>query len=92
MNARNAVHAATVAWLLLVMATGIGWALGHSVRSGAPEAVSVAMVGVIATAFVKVWIVGFQFMELRDAPWWLRRGFDAWVLGVGSVLVAICLG
>ncbi|TVT48668.1 MAG: hypothetical protein FHP94_09165 [Denitromonas halophila] len=92
MNARVFGHPATVAWLLLVIATGVGWALGHSVRANGSVAGSVAMVGVITTAFVKVWIVGFQFMELRDAPWWLRRGFDAWVLVVGSVLVVISLG
>jgi cytochrome c oxidase subunit 4 len=38
-----------------------------------------------------VWIVGFQFMELRHAPRWLRHSFDTWVTIVCATLVIICL-
>lgn len=50
------------------------------------------MAGVIVTTFVKAWVIGFQFMELKHAPRWLRHMYDAWVVGVCAVLVAICIG
>lgn len=50
-----------------MVATGIGWWFGHSVH-GITNYTSVAITGVVVTAMVKVWIVGFQFMELRSAP------------------------
>lgn len=81
---------ATVAWLALVAATGIGWWLGHTAQS-AQGSLRPAIAGVIVTAFVKVWIVGFQFMELKHAPRWLRHSFDAWVGLVCAILVIICL-
>lgn len=80
-----------IAWAILVVATGIGWWFGRAAQgSGAhgPEALS----GVIVTAFFKAWIVGFEFMELRGAPRWLRHGYDAWTVGVCAALLWICLG
>ena len=79
--------ATTVAWLILVVATGVGWWLGQTNTQG----VAVATAGVIVVAFLKVWIVGFQFMELRHAPRWLRHAFDAWIVAVGVALLVIWL-
>lgn len=81
----------TYAWLILVVATGIGWWFGH-LEQGESSSRQVAMTGVIVTGFVKAWIVGFQFMELKHAPRWLRHTYDAWVIVVCVVLVAICIG
>lgn len=50
-----------------------------------------ATAGVIVVAFAKVWVVAFQFMELRHAPRWLRHGFDAWIIGICSTLMVILL-
>ena len=87
----NLVHnAMTLAWIALITATGVGWWLGHTAQSG-QENVQLATAGIIVTAFIKVWIVGFQFMELRHAPRWLRHTFDAWALTVCSMLIIICL-
>lgn len=80
-----------IAWLILIIATLIGWWLGntgHNVSGGLP----LATAGVIITAFIKVWVVGFQFMELRCAPRWLRHGFDLWAVVMCSVLIVICTG
>jgi cytochrome c oxidase subunit IV len=86
-----AVSPYTAAWLVLVAATGIGWWFGHLERGG-PSGGQWAMVGVIVTAFAKAWIVGFQFMELKHAPRWLRHAYDAWIVLVCGAVVVICLG
>lgn len=85
------LDAGTLAWLVLMLATGIGWWFGHAAQSSADN-IRVATLGVLGTAFAKIWIVGFQFMELRGAPRALRYAFDAWTLGICTVLVAICIG
>jgi hypothetical protein len=82
--------ATTIAWLVLVIATGLGWWLGQT-DQGDMQVLSLATAGVIVVAFLKVWIVGFQFMELRHAPRWLRHAFDAWVVALCVALVVICL-
>jgi len=82
--------ATTVAWLILVIATALGWWLGQAGQANT-QGVSLATAGAIVVAFIKVWIVGFQFMELRHAPRWLRHTFDAWVVAVCVALLLICL-
>ena len=82
--------ATTVAWLLLVVATGVGWWLGQAGQANAQQ-MALATAGVIVVAFIKVWIVGFQFMELRHAPRWLRHTFDAWIITVCFALLFVCL-
>ena len=82
---------ATIALLVLVAATGVAWWLGQADRGGG-HAGALATAGVIVVAFIKVWIVGFQFMELRHAPRWLRHAFDGWIFAVCVALVAICIG
>jgi hypothetical protein len=58
--------ATTVAWLILVVATGLGWWLGQTGQAST-RGVALATGGVIAVAFIKVWIVAFQFMEASPA-------------------------
>ncbi len=76
----------TVTWLVLLVATAVGWWLGAGTASGA----SLAIAGVLVVAFAKVWLVAFQFMELRTAPRWLRHVFEVWIVGVCVVLLIIC--
>ena len=85
------INNATLAWLLLIVGTGVAWWLGQTGRVD-EQAGALAIAGVIVVAFVKVWIVGFQFMELRYAPRWLRHAFDAWIAAVCVALIAICIG
>ena len=75
---------------MLMVGTGIAWWLGQTDRV-AEQAGAAATAGVIIVAFVKVWIVGFQFMELRHAPRWLRHAFDAWIAVVCVALIVICI-
>lgn len=90
MNNRFLSNGTNVAWLILMVATGIGWWLGHTNRSGG-EGLKLATAGVIIVSFIKVWVVGFQFMELKHAPWWLKHIYNAWVLGITIALVIICV-
>lgn len=80
----------TLAWLILVISTGVGLWLGQAAQDNAQSA-RLAVAGVIIVAFIKVWIVGFEFMELKSAPRWLKHGFDAWVVAVSVALLSICL-
>lgn len=80
-----AIHAA---WLILVFATLIAWWLGHGVKN-TQENIDIAVAGIIGTAFIKVWIVGLQFMELRYAPRWLRISFNLWVIAISMIIVMI---
>jgi Na+-translocating ferredoxin:NAD+ oxidoreductase RnfA subunit len=82
--------ATTSAWLVLMVATGLGWWLGQAGQTSS-QGMALATAGVIVVAFIKVWIVGFQFMELRHAPRWLRHAFDAWIVAVCVALLVICL-
>tara|TARA_R110001599_G_scaffold353591_1_gene594111 strand:- start:4197 stop:4481 length:285 start_codon:yes stop_codon:yes gene_type:complete len=79
-----------LAWLILMVATAAGWWLGQA-GQGDAQAVHLATIGVIVVAFIKVWIVGFQFMELRYAPRWLRYSFDVWLIAICVALLSICL-
>ncbi|MEM7466808.1 MAG: cytochrome C oxidase subunit IV family protein [Pseudomonadota bacterium] len=81
---------ATLAWVLLLAGTGLAWWLGQADRAS-EQAGAIATARVIFVAFVKVWIVGFQFMELRHAPRWLRHAFDAWIVVMCVALVTICI-
>ncbi|WP_372787832.1 cytochrome C oxidase subunit IV family protein [Paraconexibacter sp.] len=75
----------SAAWAALVLATGVSWWLGADHGLGAGDA---AVAGVLAIGFAKAWVVGRWFMDLRAAPLWLRRCFDAWVGGSG---IAVCV-
>jgi hypothetical protein len=72
----------TIFWLLLVAATLLSF---ESSFQGA----KIAGVAIIGIGLFKAWIVGREFMELRDAPLWLRSLFEAWVLVLGAVLICV---
>lgn len=80
----------TVAWLILVVSTGVGLWLGQAGQDNTQN-IRLAVAGVIVVAFIKVRIVGFEFMELKYAPRWLRHGFDAWLVAVCAALLFICI-
>ena len=84
-------NANTLAWLALMVATGVSWWFGHAVR-GAQGNVSAEVIGIIGAGAIKVWIVGFQFMEIRTAPKLLQIAFSAWLVAVSIALAVICTG
>jgi len=77
----------TVVWLVLISATAATVWLGidHPFMDiGAHFATSLA----IALAFVKAYLIGQDFMEIRTAPGTLRLAFAAWIFIFGlSILV-----
>jgi hypothetical protein len=81
----------TLAWIVTSGLTVISWALattrrGHHLTSSVPEALAV-----LAIAAVKARFITQEFMEVRLAPTWLRRGVDAWFVGLWAALVGIYL-
>lgn len=85
------IRAATLAWVVLVGATLLAAHFAHTARHGLGGA-RLAVAGIIVTAFAKIWLIGFQFMELRTAPHLLRRAFDLWIIVITTTLLTICLG
>jgi hypothetical protein len=78
-------HRLTVFWMLLLAATVVSV---ESVRGWlADSGETAAAMAVLVIAFIKVRIVGREFMELRRAPWAARLAFDAWVLVMCVALI-----
>jgi hypothetical protein len=72
----------------LVVATGITWWLGSApVLTGGALGVTATLTIVIALA--KVYIIGRDFMELREAPLPLRAVFTVWVGAFAATAVAL---
>jgi Prokaryotic Cytochrome C oxidase subunit IV len=79
-------------WAILVAVTLISSQIGgasNAERIGSTRAVTIA---VLAIAFAKVWVVMFEFMELRRAPVALRLLASVWVAAVLGGLLAIHAG
>ena len=73
----------TWAWFLLVAVTMLAWWLAE----GEQKIAGATTTAIFLTASVKIWIIGYQFMELKIAPAFLRYGFLLWVIGIGAVLI-----
>ena len=76
----------TLIWALLVGATLASWAIGHGFGLQGRAAASAA---VIIVAFVKARYVIREFMELRQAPRFMRIIADVWAMVVCSLLLAL---
>lgn len=78
----------TVVWAVLVGATLLSLVLG--VTHGIGDA-RVAAGVLLTVAFVKVWLVGMHFMELREAPANLRGFFTGWcvITGLGVITMLV---
>jgi hypothetical protein len=76
-------------WAFLTALTLLSWLVGTG--DGGPLNLRAATAIVLGVAFLKVDLVGRYFMELREAPLLLRTLFDAWVVGVFVILMAIYL-
>jgi hypothetical protein len=82
---RNRISAV---WFVLVSATLVLFALGtgHGISSH-----EVASVVIVLVAFVKVFLVGMYFMELRDSPFVLRMVFTGYCLLAFAVITGMFL-
>ncbi len=70
------------AWLILLVATGITWYLGEVGAAG-----TLAIVAMLAIAFVKGRLVILDFMELREAPRLWRALLEGWLILVSSLIL-----
>lgn len=81
-------HRLAVVWALLVAATLVSYWLG---TDHGTDSADVATAVVLFAAFFKVRLIGVHFMELRDAPIWLRAIFEGYVVVVGVTLFVLYL-
>ena len=73
-----------LSWAVLVALTLLSfWFRDHGLGPAA------AAVAILALTFVKVYLVGHSFMELRHAPTLLRSVFGIWCAGTCLVLIAL---
>lgn len=73
----------TWAWFLLVAVTMLAWYLAEGEQNIAGGTTT----AIFLTACVKIWVIGFQFMELKVAPAFLRYGFLLWLIAISCILV-----
>jgi cytochrome c oxidase subunit 4 len=78
----------TAVWAVLVAATLISFSLGHGGGTSPARALSPA---ILLIAFVKVWFVVFEFMEVRHAPTWLRIALQGWMVVCCATLMALAV-
>ncbi len=80
----------SLVWLVLTGTTALSWWLGTRAGAGeSSESLHQATTVILALAFFKVWLVLRHFMEVRHAPLALRLITDAWVIGVGGVVLGL---
>lgn len=76
-----------VVWVLLVAATLVSWSVG--IDHGMDYRISTIVV--LLVTFVKVYLVGQNFMELREATLLLRALFNSICVTMCTVLIAMYL-
>jgi caa(3)-type oxidase subunit IV len=76
---KNPAHRA---WLVLMIATAITWYLGEVGAAG-----TMAIVAMLAIAFVKGRLVILDFMELREAPLLWRALLEGWLILVSTLIL-----
>lgn len=78
----------TYVWALLSAITIGTWSLGHVSTSPGITGRAVVTVAALIIAAVKVQLIIWNFMEVRDAPLWLRNSTTIWLV----VLIGLILG
>jgi hypothetical protein len=81
----------TVVWVCLMGATCLTWLLGTGRLSVNHESLQVLVALALLIAFLKIYFIGGEFMELRGAPTQLRVAFTVWVLGVAATATGLYL-
>lgn len=75
----------TWAWFLLVAITMLAWWLAE----GEQKMADATTKAIFLTAAAKIWVIGYQFMELKLAPAFLRYGFLSWLISISCILVLL---
>ncbi|GAY22200.1 hypothetical protein SFOMI_2755 [Sphingobium fuliginis] len=80
---------ATALWLLLIALTVLSLEFFQKLGFGGDHRLGAAIV--IVVAFIKVRIVGLEYMELRNAPLPLRLFFELWVAVILATILFVSL-
>lgn len=72
-------------WGLLVVITMLSWTMGHGAAGGVKTR-SVLDGAIVLAALGKIYFVVFDFMELRQAPGWMKLTSICWLSLLGLVL------
>jgi len=78
-------HRFSLIWLILVIASLLSW----ESMAIAGEDARLGRALILVIAFIKVRLVGTEFMELRHAPILLRAAFEAWCVLVCAALLVL---
>lgn len=73
-------------WGTLLILTGLSYLSWLDANWAGPRLLGSA---VIVIAAAKAWLIGWQFMELREAIWPLRLIFNLWVTIVAAMLLVM---
>jgi len=74
----------TWAWFVLVGMTVLASWFGTSSTNNGH-----LIMGVIITAAIKIWVIGYQFMELHHAPSFLHYAFLLCIVGISAILLSV---
>lgn len=74
-------------WAVLITLTAVSWWLGSSHG----PSVSVAAAAILLIAFLKIYCVGWSFMELRSAARSLVAIFTIWCLATCVILIVLAI-
>jgi hypothetical protein len=87
-NTSSLPQRATVVWTLLVAVTFATFWLGTD-HPFSNVSVRLASVLALVLAFLKVWLIGMDFMEIRQAPRALKVAFGVWITVIGGGLLLL---
>ena len=88
----KAARTTTYVWILLCAITIASWWLapGHTHRGPAVASVPIT-VAVVLLGFIKGRLIIRYFMEVRNAPGWLKLFTDAWLTVLWASVLVIYL-
>jgi cytochrome c oxidase subunit IV len=87
-NTSSFPRPATLVWAILVAVTFATFWLGAD-HPFSNVGVRLASVLALVLALVKVWLIGMDFMEIRQAPRALKIAFEVWVTVIGGGLLLL---
>ncbi|WP_176138497.1 cytochrome C oxidase subunit IV family protein [Mycobacterium sp. D16R24] len=76
--------------MVLMVATAANWWLGRASGLSMIDA-TIPNILIIAVSLFKAFLVGRYFMEVVDAPRWLRRTMEIYVVWAFIILSAVVL-
>jgi hypothetical protein len=87
-NTSSFPRRATLVWTILVAVTFATFWLGTD-HPFSNVSVRLASILALVLAFVKVWLIGMDFMEIRQAPRALEVAFGVWITVIGGGLLLL---